>query len=289
MANCQKFVGRLVSKPILRGAIEAPFSLAGSLPDRARPSIDSNYQRILNLEPHAFIQFKYPIFQGKQVLFQDADGTIPVREAGDNIGRVVCPITGLAMIQTNQPWKPVWDGEKAAFSGSQYLIAEDHQLGGFLHHHNPCQWIMKASAARTPATQYFLSTQTYGSPVAGVNCRYVNDGLLIYNRPENAAPNIGVYQYTNGAMDSELHPIGYQIRSDRAWQITKDGCRVGSVRSYETSDLSDPLYPLTIGTQLPTSYPVNANPANNNSLVGDVEYLAIYKRELTQAETREHL
>jgi len=48
---------------------------------------DPGYSSVVALAPHQFNQFRFPKWQGQQVLWQDAAGTVPVTRIGDRIGR----------------------------------------------------------------------------------------------------------------------------------------------------------------------------------------------------------
>lgn len=93
------------------------------------------YKAIQDLNPDLFVQFKYPVYAGQQVLFRDELCTSPVTDAGNHtIGGVKDPFTGeIVLTQASASRRPLWGGESvgAIFDGiDDYLSKGSAALSG---------------------------------------------------------------------------------------------------------------------------------------------------------------
>ena len=69
------------------------------------------YQRILSADPAVPVLLQLPKWAGRQILFQDPAGTVPVEAIGDPIGGVRHPLTGeIIAVQETDADRPVWGG-----------------------------------------------------------------------------------------------------------------------------------------------------------------------------------
>jgi len=87
------------------------------------------YADIEALGTNYFFQLRYPIYEGEQVLFQDAACTVPVTLAGQHtIGGVKDPFTGdIIATQATSARRPLWVGTTAGayFDGTDLLVVAD--------------------------------------------------------------------------------------------------------------------------------------------------------------------
>jgi len=91
------------------------------------------YSAIENLSPDLFAQLKYPIYNGRRVLFRDPACTLLVTDAGvHTIGGVKDPFTGaIVLTQADAAKRPLWMGESIGAKGDgvdDYLYG-DNPLG----------------------------------------------------------------------------------------------------------------------------------------------------------------
>lgn len=84
-----------------------------------RPDDGLPYQAIQDLNLTLFTQFKYPVYNGNQVLFRDVVCTMPVTEPGNHtIAAALDPFTlELVFIQPDNAKQPLWTGVDAKFDG----------------------------------------------------------------------------------------------------------------------------------------------------------------------------
>ena len=86
------------------------------------------YQDVLRTGPTVPVLLELPKWEGRQILFQDPDGTIPVEAIGDPIGGVRHPLTGAKLVeQTTDSRRPLYGGigVGATNSGDAYLDVLD--------------------------------------------------------------------------------------------------------------------------------------------------------------------
>ena len=94
------------------------------------------YQTVLRTSPTVPVLFELPKWAGRQILWQDPDGTIPVESIGDPIGGVAHPLTGdILAVQTTDSARPMYGGigVGAIFDGVDDEMVVDWSTGALPH------------------------------------------------------------------------------------------------------------------------------------------------------------
>ena len=130
-------------------------SLVVARGERIRPP----YWAIQELEPDFFVQFKYPVYAGQQVLFRDPECTIPVTDAGNHtIGGVKDPFTGeIAVTQPSASSRPLWGGESV---GAVFDAIDDYLVGSNPLTTTASRTVIASASADTLHTGCFVGTRS---------------------------------------------------------------------------------------------------------------------------------
>ena len=94
------------------------------------PYTSGPYDKIENISPDLFAQFRYPVYNNTQVLFRDPACTLPVTDAGvHTIGGVKDPFTGaIILTQPDAAKRLMWMGEVLGAKGDgvdDYLYGDN--------------------------------------------------------------------------------------------------------------------------------------------------------------------
>lgn len=251
---------------------------------RGGVQVDIVYERIIYAQPRSFVQFKYAAYAGKQVLWQDAEGTIPVTTVGQRIGRSDCLVNPDYWVHQFLPdQRPYWNGSSADFIADEldFIQWNTHDATDFLVDPAPHSWFGKASTLGSDRSTYTLiSTSQYGAGQPGVMGRYVNDGFVYYMRKQ-AGQAVGgePYAYENGAMDGGMHVMSFQMNLFKTLDL--DGYRRSGNHNLTDWDSGlTPQYPAVLGAQINLS-----NGRASTALNGSIEYMALFDRFVSSTES----
>ena len=92
-----------------------------------------SYQSVLRTDPTVPALFQLPKWEGRQILFQDPDGEVPVESVGEPIGGVRHPLTGEKLAdQTTDSDRFMWSGvaDGSDGDGGAHLEIDFTEWGG---------------------------------------------------------------------------------------------------------------------------------------------------------------
>lgn len=235
------------------------------------------YQAIIESQPHTFFQFRFPKYAGRQVMWQDAEGAIPVTTIGDQVGRVDCLVSEYYLLQEQSTRRPVWNGKDITFDGvDDCLRASSIEVGAFLHHRSPSGVLSRIQLHADKSLQVLWATKGSTSSASGDGmylCAH-SGGFVQYTTVDSVAPYTP-YRYNLGLLSGpKKHAVGVICNGDSL------------------------IFRLNTTLAAPFPIPVYSNTTPETLVIGlssrltavpldaDVEFLTIYSREPTPDEIK---